>query len=450
MKSNWHVTNWRSYPMKQQPSWPNHHLYEGILRELNQLPPIVNPAEINEFRTDLKQVTQGNAFILQMGDCAEEFKNCNKEHIRQQVHFLHKIADIISNAINKRVIRVGRIAGQYAKSRSSEYESVDGHLIPIYRGDMVNNPKTSSEARLPDPKRLIEGYQCSKATKQILDELERFPDETIMNSATINWSRESGLAAYEGLSLETTNASLAVYEKEKAAPTRMVGYDSVGTTRKIYTSHEALLLGYEESMTRQDALGEWYDTSAHLVWVGERTREPGGAHVEFARGISNPVGVKIGPDYSLDQIREVIEKLNPQNSLSKLVLITRFGANKIEKFLPGLIRDVKARGYSVAWSCDPMHGNTYQSSSSLKTRNFTDILNEVKLFFEIHYSMGTIPGGLHLETTAEDVTECVGGPNSITELELTKKYRSVCDPRLNYDQTLELASELTKFIKNKT
>ncbi len=388
----------------QQPIWPSPEALRAAVAELAEQPPLVSPRECDRLQDRLAAVAQGNAFLLQGGDCAETFAGASSDAIGRKVRLLRQMADILAGSTHLPVVTMGRIAGQYAKPRSSPTETRSGDTLPSYRGDAVNGRAFTTEARAPDPRRLIQAYRTATET---LAELRRLQECAPADSLTLPYprARRAGLSGNE-----------------------------------LFASHEALLLPFEEALCRTDPLtGRRYGTSGHFLWIGERTRNPDGAHVQFASAIGNPIGVKLGPTATSDDVLALIDKLDPDHQPGRLVLITRIGARKIRDLLPPLVEKVAAERAPVTWVCDPMHGNTFTSPSGYKTRVLDDVLDEVTGFFEVHHALGTHPGGLHLELTGEAVTECVGGTPPVTVDGLERRYETACDPRLNADQALELA-----------
>jgi 3-deoxy-7-phosphoheptulonate synthase len=442
---DWNKSSWQNRSALQQPNWPDKMKYDEVLSNLSTLPPLVFAGEIRALRQMLAKAVTGDAFLLQGGDCSEEFTNCTAPRIRETLKVLLQMAVILTYAGGKPVVKVGRIAGQYAKPRSSDTEIVDGVEIPSYRGDMANSPEPVPEARIPDPERMLKGYYLSAATLNLLRAFTRGGFAALHRVQAWNqeFVKQSPMGrSYERLArqisqaldfMETIGISTDIPQMNQA---------------QFFTSHEALFLGYEESLTREDSTrGGWYDCSAHMLWIGDRTRQVDGAHIEFLRGVLNPLGMKIGPKYELDDILAIIERLNPDNEPGRMTLITRFGAKGIEKFLPPLIRGVKKAGFHVVWSCDPMHANTFTAASGPKTRNFDDILSELRCFFELHWSEGTVPGGVHFELTGENVTECIGGARQLADEQLNLNYLTTCDPRLNAEQSLEMAFQIAEMIR---
>jgi 3-deoxy-7-phosphoheptulonate synthase len=440
----WDKSSWQDFPARQQPNWPDGPAYRTVLEEMAKLPPLVFAGEARRLKYMLAKAAVGEAFLLQGGDCAEDFLNCTAPGIRETLKVILQMAVILTYAGGKPVIKVGRIAGQYAKPRSSDTEKVNGLEIPSYRGDMVNRPEPTPEARRPDPQRLLRGYFLAASTMNILRAFTRGGYAALHRVHA--WNNEFVRRSPMGQTYER----LAKHIDDAIHFMQIIGLNTDTPQldqAEFFTSHEALLLGYEEAMTRKDSTtGDWYDCSGHMLWIGERTRQVDGAHVEFFRGVLNPLGVKIGPNHDLDDIKILIARLNPENEAGRLTLITRFGADKIEANLPPLIKAVSETGAQVVWSCDPMHGNTYTAATGHKTRNFDKIMQEIRSFFEIHWTEGTIPGGVHFELTGEDVTECVGGGRNIQDLNL--KYLTNCDPRLNAEQSLELAFQIAEMLRS--
>ncbi|WP_187648149.1 class II 3-deoxy-7-phosphoheptulonate synthase [Nitrosophilus labii] len=448
---SWSPKSWRDFPIKQQPTYKDINRLKEIEKELSTYPPLIFAGEARDLKEKLSEVANGKAFLLQGGDCAESFANFNAANIRNLFKVLLQMNMVLMYSSGKPIVKIGRIAGQYAKPRSSDFEEVDGVKLPSYRGDIVNDIDFTSEAREAKPEKLLEAYYKSAATLNLLRAFARggFASLDKVHKWNVDFVKNKDLGEkFEELACKITE-SLKFMEA--------CGIDIKNTPQLsqtvLYTSHEALLLNYEEGLTRKDTFtGEWYDCSAHFLWIGDRTRDVNGAHVEFFRGIKNPIGVKVGPSMKKDELLELIDRLNPENEPGRLTLIVRMGADKIGEFFPPLLRVVKDAGKNVVWSCDPMHGNTYKTESGLKTRDFEKILSEVKQFFQIHKAEGTYAGGIHLEMTGSDVTECTGSiSSSITAEGLKSRYHTQCDPRLNADQALELSfmiAETMKDIKN--
>jgi 3-deoxy-7-phosphoheptulonate synthase len=442
--ARWSKSLWRSFPVRQQPVWPDMIASDETLATLSQLPPLVFAGESRTLRTLLAEAVEGKAFVLQCGDCSEDFSRCTGPDIRELLKVILQMSVVLVYAGEKRVIKIGRIAGQYAKPRSSDTETVDGVEIPSYRGDMVNSPVPTLEGRTPDPRRMLEGYFRAAATLNLVRAFTRGGYAALDQVQA--WHRQS----LDLLPTSDKYEELARQIRKSISFMTSIGLDTSTPQLQqttLYTSHEALLLEYEEAMIRQDSLtGEWYDCSAHMLWIGERTRQIDSAHVEFLRGVKNPLGIKIGPNHDMDDIKRLVFKLNPENEAGRLTLISRFGSGKIASLLPPLIREIAREGFKVVWSCDPMHGNTYQNSYGQKTRSFDEILNELRDFYRIHAAEGSHAGGVHLELTGENVTECTGGSRQLMDSHLGQNYQSTCDPRLNAEQSIELAFELAELL----
>ncbi len=445
-KSNWTKTGWRKCTILQQPNWPDKDRLEEVLATISTLPPLVFAGEIRDLKEQLAQASRGEAFLLQGGDCSEEFARCTAPNIRETLKVLLQMAVTLTYAGGKPVVKVGRIAGQYAKPRSADTEMVNGVELPSYRGDMANSIEPTLEARTPDPARLLQGYNMSAATLNLLRAFTKGGFGALHRVQA--WNQEFVKQSPMGRSYER----LAKQISQALAFMETIGIDTDTPQLKqaqFYTSHEALFLGYEEALTREDSTsGGWYDCSGHMLWIGDRTRQIDGAHVEFLRGVLNPIGMKVGPKHDVDDILAIIERLNPANEPGRMTLIARFGAHDIEKYLPPLIRAVKQEGLNVLWSCDPMHANIRKASSGHKTRSFDDILSELRCFFELHWSEGTIPGGVHFELTGDNVTECTGGARQLADAQLGDNYLTTCDPRLNAEQSLEMAFQIAEMIRS--
>jgi 3-deoxy-7-phosphoheptulonate synthase len=445
-RDTWTLLSWRDKPILQQPDYPQQSELQAVESQLRGFPPLVFVDEVQELKRQLARVAEGEAFLLQGGDCAESFAEFNAVNIQDTCKVILQMAVILTFGGSCPVVKVGRLAGQFAKPRSAATEIIDSVELPSYRGDMVNDIAFNEFARTPEPHRLIQAYNQSAATLNLLRAF------TKGGLADLHQVHQWNLAFVEGSPLGKKYQSLADRIGEALAFMEACGVTLQDTPSiretTVYTSHEALLLYYEEALTRQDDItGEWYDCSAHLVWVGERTRQLDKAHIEFVRGIKNPIGVKAGPTIDSDELLRLIDVLNPLNEPGRLTIIVRMGADLIEKKLPPLIRNIQREGRRVVWSSDPMHSNTITTSHGIKTRSFDSILTEVRNFFEIHYAEGTYAGGIHCEMTGQNVTECIGGPQGITEKELTEKYFTRCDPRLNATQALELAFLISEFLK---
>ncbi|MDC8831766.1 class II 3-deoxy-7-phosphoheptulonate synthase [Alteromonas gilva] len=434
----WQPDSWRSKPILQQPAYDNQAELKRVEATLSTYPPLVFAAEARELRRQLGQVCEGKGFLLQGGDCAESFSEFNAPKIRDTFKVLLQMAIVMTFAGRCPVTKVARMAGQYAKPRSSDSETINGVTLPSYRGDIINSFEFTEAARRPDPQRLVEAYHRSSAT---LNLLRAFAQGGLADLHEVNrWN----MTFLENNPQKEKYQDISRRIQDSLEFMDVIGINSTNTPvlheTSLFTSHEALLLNYEEALTRVDTLtGKPYDCSAHMVWIGERTRQLDHAHIEFFRGIHNPIGVKVGPTMDEDELIKLIDVLNPNNDAGRLTFITRMGADKLEANLPRLLRRVKAEGRNVVWSSDPMHGNTIKASSGYKTRNFDAILSEIQQFFQAHEAEGTYAGGIHLEMTGQHVTECTGGAYQISDDDLAKAYKTQCDPRLNADQVLEMA-----------
>jgi 3-deoxy-7-phosphoheptulonate synthase len=432
------LDTWRSLPALQQPDYPDPAAVAAVAAELRTLPPLVFAGECDKLKARLAQVARGEAFLLQGGDCAEAFDVCGADPLRAKLRTLLQMAAVLTYAGSIPVVKVGRFAGQYAKPRSSGVERRAGVELPSYRGDAVNGPEFTPEARIPDPQRLLKTYNLSAAT---LNLVRAFTTGGYADLRQVHaWNQDFVAASPAGQRYE----SLAREIDQAMEFMRACGVDTDQfATVEMWSSHEALLLEYERALTRIDSrTGLPYDVSAHFLWIGERTRNLDGAHIDLMRKIRNPIGVKLGPNATADDALALIEALDPDNEPGRLTLIVRMGADKIRENLPRLVEKVAAAGLTVPWVCDPMHGNTYEAPNGLKTRRFNDVLDEVRGFFEVHRALGTHPGGIHMELTGDDVTECVGGGAPIVEDDLHQRYETLCDPRLNRTQSLDLAFEV--------
>jgi len=426
---------WRDLPAAQQPDWPDPALVRAVTDELAGLPPLVFAGECDVLRDRLAAVARGEAFVLQGGDCAETFAGATADAVRAKLQTLLQMAVVLTYGASVPVVKIGRMAGQFAKPRSRPTETREGVEFPTYRGDAINGIEFTAQARTPDPARLLRAYHCSAVTLNLCRAFSTggYADLHQVHAWNQDFVRESPSGQrYERLAGEIDRA-LAFMRACGADPEELHAVE-------FYSSHEALLLDYEHALTRQDSrTGQPYDTSAHFVWVGERTRNIDDAHVEFVSRIRNPVGVKIGPNASPADVLALIARLNPDREPGRLTLITRMGAGRVRSALPRLIQAVQAEGIEVPWVCDPMHGNTFEAPSGHKTRRFDDVLDEVQGFFEVHRKLGTHPGGIHIEFTGDNVTECVGGSHEIVADDLYRRYETACDPRLNRGQALDLA-----------
>lgn len=446
MPERWTPDSWRGKPAQQIPDYPDKQALAAVEAQLATFPPLVFAGEARELKKALARVAVGEAFLLQGGDCAESFAEHGADNIRDFFRVFLQMAIVLTYAAASPVVKVGRIAGQFAKPRSSPTEKKDGKELPSYRGDIVNDIAFTEAARIPDPRRQIEAYRQSAATLNLLRAFAKG------GYANLNNVHQWVLGFVKDSPQSRRYTELADRISETLGFMQAVGLDfaidaNLRTT-DFYTSHEALLLGYEQAMTRIDSTsGDWYCTSGHMLWIGDRTRQPDHAHVEFCRGVKNPIGLKCGPSLKADELLRLIDILNPENEPGRLTLIGRFGSDKIGEHLPALVRAVKREGRIVVWSCDPMHGNTISSASGYKTRPFDRILQEVRDFFAVHAAEGTYAGGVHLEMTGQNVTECTGGARAITDSDLNDRYHTVCDPRLNAEQSIDLAFLLADLLK---
>ncbi|MCW2796388.1 3-deoxy-7-phosphoheptulonate synthase class II [Nocardioides sp.] len=427
----------------QQPTYPDRGAVDAAVARLRTVPPLVFAGECDELKNKIAAVARGESFLLQGGDCAETFAGVTADNVRNKLRVLLQMAVVLTYAASVPVVKLGRIAGQYAKPRSSDLETRDGVTLPAYRGDAVNGFDFTRESRVPDPQRLVDVYNSSAATLNLVRAFVTggYADLRQVHAWNTDFVRESPVGQrYEQLAAEIERA-LTFMQAIGADPDEFHRVD-------FHSSHEALVLEYEHSMTRIDSRTSTpYDVSAHFVWIGERTRQLGNAHVELLSHIRNPIGVKLGPTTTADDALALAAKLNPLNEPGRLTFITRFGAGRIRDGLPQLVEKVAASGIDVAWVCDPMHGNTFEASSGYKTRRFDDVIEEVQGFFDVHRSLGTWPGGVHVELTGDDVTECVGGGEELLEIDLGNRYESVCDPRLNRVQSLELAFLVAEMLR---
>jgi 3-deoxy-7-phosphoheptulonate synthase len=449
MAERWTPDSWRRKPIVQVPDYPDKAALEEVDGHLRNFPPLVFIKEVRDLKARLAQVAQGEGFLLQGGDCAESFKEHKTDYIRDYFQLFLQMALILTFAGDMSVVKVGRVAGQFAKPRSSPVEKRDGQELTSYHGDIINGPDFTKESREPDPRRQLEAYRQSAATLNFLRALLDGGYASLDN--VHRWE----LKFMGGTPVETRYGELADEIKRTVEVNALLGITAENTlpmrTTSFYTSHEALLLSYEQALTRRDEAmgsGEYLAASAHMLWIGDRTRQPDGAHVEYCRGIVNPIGLKCGPSLDPDELVRLTEILNTKDEPGRLTLICRFGVDKIDKCLPPLIRAVKKAKRTVVWSCDPMHGNTVTAGTGHKTRPFEKIVGEVERFFAIHRNEGTYPGGVHLEITGQNVTECIGGAVKITEADLARQYDTGCDPRLNATQSLELAFQIAEHLKH--
>ncbi len=446
MSNKWSPNSWKAKTAKHIPIYKNNNELDEVLAKIKKFPPLVFAGEARLLQKNLAEVAEGKAFLLQGGDCAESFSDFHPDNIRDTFKVILQMSVVLTFGATCPVVKVGRIAGQFAKPRSQDTEVNNNIELESYKGDIINGIEFNDISRTPDPKRLIQAYNQSAST---LNLLRAFSQGGFANLHKIHqWNLSF---------VEDENA-----EKFKLISDRidecLAFMNACGINDKnvrqlyetnFFTSHEALLLPYEEAMTRVDSInGKWYDVSAHMLWVGDRTRQLDGAHIEFVRGIGNPIGIKVGPSTDLKELLKIIDVINPDNTPGKITLICRMGADKISQKLPEIIKSVNKEGKTVVWTCDPMHGNTIKANSGYKTRPLGNIISEIQQFFQIHRAIGTYPGGVHLEMTGQDVTECMGGLQKITDEDLKNRYHTYCDPRLNASQSLELAFLLAEFLKD--
>jgi 3-deoxy-7-phosphoheptulonate synthase len=444
--TEWSPSSWRSRNVVQQPDWADLGALDDVVKRLRSMPPLVFAGEARSLTADLGKVANGEAFLLQAGDCAESFDAFSADSIRDKLKIILQMAVVLMYSSGVPVVKIGRIAGQFAKPRSSGTETIDGVELPSFRGHMVNDIDFTASARAADPERLITAYQQSASTLNLVRAFTKggFGDLSRVHA----WNQEFVASSAEGQRYEEVAAGIERALQFMSA----CGVDTLSTpqlhTVDVSTSHEALILGYEEALTRQDSLtGDWYDCSAHMLWIGERTRQLDGAHVHFLSGVGNPIGCKIGPTVTPDEVIALCEALNPDRIPGRLTLITRMGADTIGSALPPLLTAVRDSGHPVAWACDPMHGNTFTAPSGRKTRHFDAVLAEIAGFFAAHRSVGTWPGGVHIELTGDDVTECLGGAEEILDADLGTRYETMCDPRLNARQSLDLAFRVAELLQ---
>ncbi len=445
MEKVWKKNSWRKYPISQQPIYDNLTHVNKIEREIEKLPPLVFADEVRNLKKKLALVSKGKAFLLQGGDCAESFIDFNANNLRDSFKVILQMSAILTYASSLPVIKVGRMAGQFAKPRSEDFEIKGDRKLPSYRGDIINDIEFEENARRADPDRMLKAYNQAAST---LNLLRAFATGGLADLDKVHkWNLDFVKTTTKSKFLEIANSISKALEFIKACGLDKKNNSEFGQV-DFFTSHEALLLNYEESLTRTDSMfGGWFDCSAHMLWIGERTRKIDEAHIEFMRGIENPIGVKIGPKTDNQYIIELIDKLNPKNEPGRITLISRMGAKGLYDNLPRLIEEVTKKQKIVIWSCDPMHANTYKSNNGYKTRSFDKIIEEIEMFFSIHKEQGSFPGGIHLEITGQNVTECVGGEQEIKEENLSDRYHTHCDPRLNANQGVELAFKISEFLK---
>ncbi|MGE3619273.1 MAG: class II 3-deoxy-7-phosphoheptulonate synthase [Acidimicrobiia bacterium] len=446
MNAPWSPDSWRARPVVQQPAWPDTAALEAAQKQLSSVPPLVFAGEARALRAALADVARGEAFLLQAGDCAESFDAFSADAIRDKLKVILQMAVVLTYSSGVPAVKVGRIAGQYAKPRSADVERIDDVELPVFRGHMVNDIVPTEAARTPDPERLIQAYHQAASTLNLLraftkggfadlGQVHQWNQQFVANSA--EGRRYDRIADEIDRALRFMRACGITTENQPSL--HQVDF---------FTSHEALILEYEQALTRQDSLtGDWYDCSAHMLWIGERTRQLDGAHVEFLRGVRNPIGCKVGPNATTDEVMGLVEALDPDREPGRLTLISRMGADRVVEALPPLLAAVRDSGHEVVWTCDPMHGNTFTSSTGRKTRHFDDVLREIAGFFEAHREAGTWPGGVHVELTGDDVTECLGGGMALDHADLDDRYETMCDPRLNASQSLDLAFRVAELLR---
>ncbi|MGC9963520.1 MAG: 3-deoxy-7-phosphoheptulonate synthase class II [Acidimicrobiales bacterium] len=442
----WHLASWRSREATQLPVWPDAAVAEEVRAELRKLPPLVFAGEARRLTRALAQVADGRAFLLQAGDCAESFDDFSADAIRDKLKVILQMAVVLTYGSGVPVLKVGRIAGQFAKPRSSPTERVGDLELPAFRGHIINDDVPISSARIPDPRRMLRAYNQSASTLNLLRAFTKggFADLSHVHS----WNQQFVASSAEGRRYEAIAEEIDRAMRFMKACGVDLTTDSPIHQVDLFTSHEALLLDYEECLTRQDSLtGQWYDCSAHMLWIGERTHQIESAHVEFARGIGNPIAVKLGPSSDVGDVVRLCDHLNPSKLPGRLTLITRMGVDNVRSALRPLLEGVSRADHPVTWVCDPMHGNTFASESGRKTRHFDDVLGEIHGFFEVHRSLGTWPGGVHVELTGDDVTECLGGIGDILEEQLPLRYTTTCDPRLNARQSIDLAFRVAELLR---
>ena len=435
--SEWHKSDWRKLPRVQMPDYTDAVKLKAVEAKLASYPPLVFAGEARRLKTLLGKVSRGEAFLLQGGDCAEAFSQFSADNIRDTFKVMLQMAMVLTYGAKVPVIKVGRMAGQFAKPRSTPTETISGQELPSYRGDIINGFDFTPDARIPDPERMLQAYLQAAATLNLLRAFSTggYADVHKVHAWTLGFTGAPEAEKYR----ELANRISDTLDFMEAAGIRSEAEHTLQTV-EFYTSHESLLLEYEEALTRVDSTsGQWLAGSGHMIWIGDRTRAPDGAHVEYARGVQNPIGLKCGPTMTSGHLKALMAKLNPKNEAGRLTLISRFGAGAVTEHLPRLIKAVKEEGANVVWVCDPMHGNTIKSSSGYKTRPFDSVMREVREFFSVHNAEATIPGGVHFEMTGQDVTECTGGVRAVTDEDLSSRYHTACDPRLNASQSLELA-----------
>jgi 3-deoxy-7-phosphoheptulonate synthase len=446
MSETWTPESWTRFPAAQAAPWPEDGALQQALTELRSLPPLVFAGEARQLQVALAAVGRGEAFVLQAGDCAESFRDFSADSIRDKLKVILQMAVVLTYASGLPVVKVGRIAGQFAKPRTNPNETLNGQELPSFRGHAINDNLFDPDARKADPARMVRAYHQAAATLNLIRAFTKGGFADLREIHT--WNQEFVAGSKQGRKYDEIARQIERALQFMAACGVDLGADSALHEVDFYTSHEALLLPFEEALTRQDSLtGDWYDCSAHLLWIGERTRQLDGAHVEFLSGVKNPIAVKVGPSATGDELIELSERLDPEQTPGRLSFITRLGSGKVEETLPPLVRAVRDSGRNVVWICDPMHGNTFTTESGVKTRRLDDVLTEIKSFFVVHQQEGTVPGGVHLELTAQDVTECLGGAEEILDQHLKDRYEALCDPRLNARQSLDLAFQIGEMLQ---
>jgi 3-deoxy-7-phosphoheptulonate synthase len=444
--TEWHKTEWRKLPRVQMPDYTDQESLRNVEQKLGSYPPLVFAGEARQLKAKLAAASQGEAFLLQGGDCAESFEQFGPDGIRDTFKVMLQMAMVLTYGAKVPVIKLGRMAGQFAKPRSAPTEVVNGVELPSYRGDIINELAFTEKARFPDPLKMLQAYTQSAATLNLLRAFSTggYADMKQVHRWTLGFTESDRATQYRKMATRISDAL------DFMAATGLASEDNHEMrTVDFYVSHEALLLEYEEALTRIDTTsGKWLAGSGHFIWIGDRTRQPDGAHVEFCSGVQNPIGLKCGPTMTADDLKKLIAKLNPENEAGRLTLIARFGAGTVGHHLPRLVKAVKEEGSNVLWCCDAMHGNTVKSSTGYKTRPFDSVLREVREFFGIHKAEGTIPGGVHFEMTGQDVTECTGGIWAVSDENLSDRYHTACDPRLNASQSLELAFLVSEELVN--
>ena len=447
MKQDWTPDSWRKKKALHQPTYIDKKKLDKAVNKMKKLPPLVFAGEVRSLKYELAKCVDGKGFLLQAGDCAESFAEFHPNYIRDTFRVIMQMAVVLSFASGVPVTKVGRLAGQFAKPRSSPIEEKNGIKLPSYLGDMINGIEFNENSRVPNPDRMLQAYNQAASTQNLL---RAFAYGGYADLSTIqNWNLDFVKKSKQGSNFKIVADRIS--ECLRFIDACGINNENVRqlSETSFYISHEALLLPYETAFTRVDSTtGDWYDVSAHMVWIGDRTRQLNGAHVEFCKGISNPIGIKVGPSTDKEELLKVIKTLNPKNEKGKIVLIVRMGSKLIEKLLPSILEKIKIANVNVVWSCDPMHANIEKSKSGFKTRNFKNILNEVKSFFKLHKKCGTYAGGIHLEMTGQNVTECIGGLQKISDKDLSSRYHTHCDPRLNASQSLELAFTMANYLKN--